>query len=571
MIRILGSLLLCVFASSAIAQNCFRVPLGTSLGSGGDTVYAIQPIGFAFPFAGTTYTDVHICSKGYVYLSNAGVPAPGAADFSATAAELASGSPRVCALWSDIQVLGGACWIRSTPTACTITWKDANIYSTTAPLFDLQMTLMPSGLIECIYGPGVTNNSVVGQPTWQVGVAGVSPGLGVALPAASDLSAGGATADNTLFEEWLTPATFDMAVTGLTMIPTNPGWAFVDGASMNCASNTVLGQGCIRSYTSFYENFTSAGAFDLASSSLMLIAAGGTYVVTAGGSYNAVGSLSAPTSLTLTDDSSIATGTLGLTVGSNGWVALGAGNSNGFTPDVPTLLDNPATAFYCWHDYNPAAAGSGLVKYEEAGTMAQITFDGVYDYGGTSAANANNLQFQIDTATGNVVIAWGTMSTLGNAFLVGYSPGGTSLDPGNSNLSDVRLGLSVITTGTTDIVPLSLAAISTPALGASWNLEVRDIPVGTVFGVNIFGVSDPGIPDLFFLGMPGCQLRASLDAIVGPWFPAGSTHGYSFPVPATPASLVGFNLFTQAATFGVPPVNAFGAVTSGGVKGTIGY
>jgi hypothetical protein len=54
------------------------------------------------------------------------------------------------------------------------------------------------------------------------------------------------------------------------------------------------------------------------------------------------------------------------------------------------------------------------------------------------------------------------------------------------------------------------------------------------------------------------------------WPVPGATHNYSFAVPALPTSLIGFQLFTQSAVFQVPPVNAFGAITSNGIKGTIG-
>jgi len=70
--------------------------------------------------------------------------------------------------------------------------------------------------------------------------------------------------------------------------------------------------------------------------------------------------------------------------------------------------------------------------------------------------------------------------------------------------------------------------------------------------------------------MPGCQLRSTLDVIAGPWIVGGSTHNYSFAIPALPTSLIGFQLFTQSAVWQVPPVNAFGAITSNGVRGTLG-
>tara|TARA_R110002094_G_scaffold18297_6_gene29924 strand:- start:107 stop:1687 length:1581 start_codon:yes stop_codon:yes gene_type:complete len=343
------------------------------------------------------------------------------------------------------------------------------------------------------------------------------------------------------------------------------------GTSSSVATNTSLGQGCIREYTSFFENF-APGAFDLNNTAISLLSTGNNYLVTSGGTYNPVGSLGTPTTLTLPANGQVAAGTLGLQVGSNGWVALGSGNSTAATPSVATLLSNPATAFYCWKSLNPTATGSGPVQYEEdvATGRAQVTFDGVFDSGGTTTAAANFVQFQVDTATNNVVIAWQTMSPTGIGIVVGYSPGGASVDPGATDLSQVASGNTVILTGNNDITPLSLTATSRPVLGTSWNLEVQDIPASTVFGVNIFGASDPGILDLSFLGLPGCELRANVDFVGGPWMPTGTTFNYVFPMPAMPLSLVGFEVFTQAATFGVPPVNAFGAITSNGVKGIVG-
>lgn len=72
------------------------------------------------------------------------------------------------------------------------------------------------------------------------------------------------------------------------------------------------------------------------------------------------------------------------------------------------------------------------------------------------------------------------------------------------------------------------------------------------------------------LASSDCPLRASLGVVIGPWTPTGSSYGYSFPVPALPLGLVGFELFTQAATFANPAPNTFGAITSNGVRGTVG-
>ncbi len=137
------------------------------------------------------------------------------------------------------------------------------------------------------------------------------------------------------------------------------------------ASAVSQGTGCLASFASFRELFATSAAFDLGGTSLTLTSTGTGYVVTPGGGvYNPVGSLAPAVTLALTDDSQVAAGTMGLVVGSNGWVATGPGNSNSFVVSVPVMLGNPSTAFYSWHDMNPTLPGSGTVKYEEVPPLA---------------------------------------------------------------------------------------------------------------------------------------------------------------------------------------------------------
>ena len=89
-----------------------------------------------------------------------------------------------------------------------------------------------------------------------------------------------------------------------------------------------------------------------------------------------------------------------------------------------------------------------------------------------------------------------------------------------------------------------------------------------MFGVDIWGLSDPGITDLAVLGMPGCPLRASLDVMLVWVHGGGSTHDRAFPLP--PLTLLGIDVYAASATFVSQPVNAFGAVISNGLRGTIG-
>jgi hypothetical protein len=347
------------------------------------------------------------------------------------------------------------------------------------------------------------------------------------------------------------------------------------GTCAGVATAVPQGAGCLAQFTSFYELFATSSVFDLGNNSLTLTNTGTAYAVTlGGGTYQPVGSLSTPTTLSLPDDGSIVAGTLGLEVCSNGWVALAPGNSTSWSVAVPVMLGNPAAAWYAWHDMNPTLPGSGQVKYEQSGAQAQVTFDGVWDYGGTSAADANNIQFQINTATGNVVICWGFMSTLGASgvgHLVGYSPGGASADPGNRDLS----ALTALVTFPADAPPLSLAGIGRPVQGASavnYDVTTGNIPASALIHLGVVGLVSPSVP-LIFLGMPGCFLNSSLDVLVGPVvFPPASVTWTALNLPSLPPAFVGFQFNAQGVIMGTPLNTAFGvgALTSNGMQMTVG-
>ena len=123
MSKVLLSILLAATAAPLLAQTCPERNLGVALGAGDEAVYT-HAIGFAFPFAGTTYTDVHVCTNGFLFLSNGGVPTPGGSDYTATQAEFANGSPRICALWCDLNLIaanGAQIYANNTASTCTIT------------------------------------------------------------------------------------------------------------------------------------------------------------------------------------------------------------------------------------------------------------------------------------------------------------------------------------------------------------------------------------------------------------------------------------------------------------------
>lgn len=352
---------------------------------------------------------------------------------------------------------------------------------------------------------------------------------------------------------------------------------FVAGSGGILGLNRTLGQGCIRAAGSFYEFFPTAAAFDLANSAFTMIRNSSGYLVLPGTSAFIPPSAAA-TTLALANNALVTVplsvpfphtgGSAGsLSVSSNGFVAVASGNTASGTPAVTTMLAAAQTAWWAWHDYNPAAAGSGLVKFEQVGALACVTWDGVWDNAGTSATNASTFQFQFDTASGNVHVVFQTMSALGNGFLVGYSPGGANFDPGNTDLSVALPGS--FTVRANDVLPLTLTGVLRPVIGSPWTMSVSNVPATGTLGIDVLGLSDPNIPDLVAMGAPGCGQRASLDALTV-WLVAGSTHNWSVAVPNNPV-LVHLRVFAMSIVL-QPGANALfgGLITSNGIDGRIG-
>ena len=349
------------------------------------------------------------------------------------------------------------------------------------------------------------------------------------------------------------------------------------GGSGTVATRTSYGQGCYTKKASVYENFATSAAFDLANSAISMLPGGGGYVLLPGISPYIAPSAAA-TALALTDDSETtvalpipfphSTGiTSQLAVCSNGYVSIATGNGTGFTPTPATMLAAPQTGWWAQHDYNPAAVGSGQVKFEMVGTLACVTWDGVYDYGGTSAASANTFQFQFDCASGAVHIVFGAMSTAGNGRLVAYSAGGASMDPGSTDLS-VALPSTIVLVGS-DMAPLTMAASGRPVTGTSFNLVTSNIQPGTVIGATILSFTqiNPGI-DLGFLGAPGCSQLVSPDTTVVFVSAGASSYSQPFAIPNSPG-YVGLVLYVQSAAF-TSGLNSLGAVMSNGLALGVG-
>ncbi|MCA8975766.1 MAG: hypothetical protein KDC98_13675, partial [Planctomycetes bacterium] len=322
------------------------------------------------------------------------------------------------------------------------------------------------------------------------------------------------------------------------------------------ATSTSYGHGCNRGRTSFYEVFTDPATFDLANTGFTLLPDGtGGYAVIQG-INNYVAPTPAATALALGDDDETmvtltnafpigSTSTSSLEVCSNGFVSAATGNGHptGCNPDG--LLTAPATSWRNWHDYDPTAGGQ--VLFEEVGPIVFVTWDAVPDWNVTGSAST--FQFQFDTSTGTVTYAFAQMSAAGgggngHAYVVGYSPGGASLDPGNGDLS-AAIPVSFAIAGA-DMSELVLTAASRPVLGTSTMLETTNVPATATLGAQVLGLLpiNPGL-DLTNLGMAGCrQFLSPLTTVV--ITPASGMASWPLALPSS-TGFAGVNIFAQSA------------------------
>ena len=349
------------------------------------------------------------------------------------------------------------------------------------------------------------------------------------------------------------------------------------GAGTVLGTNTTTGAGCGAAYGSFWEGFANTAAVDLSNTAISWLNTGtgytvlnsipGTFVPPSATAINiATGLLDGEQTVTLSAPMPVLGGTTStLQVCTKGYVAAAPGNGIDFTPTGSELLAFPQTTWACWHDFNQTATGSGLILYEEVAGTAYVTWNGVMSY--LQTTGPSTVQFQFNIATGNVTLVFGTFTTVStDPVVVGFSPGGASPNPGPIDIS----AASAIILTTPESTGVALAGVSRPVTGTSWNLNATSIPPAAAIGIAIFGVSDPGINDLAFLGAPGCGVRASLD-LLNAWVPLGAaTHAYGLAIPSNPA-LVNQHLFTTVAVL-VPGVNALlgGTYTANGIDGRIG-
>jgi hypothetical protein len=349
------------------------------------------------------------------------------------------------------------------------------------------------------------------------------------------------------------------------------------------ALKSVNGTGCYRFASSFYEQFAGS-TVDLANSTVAMspsnggwlaLTTPGSTIVPPTGAGLALGDDVVSTAITLPFAFDFPGGsTSSIVVDSNGSVVLSGTAASSIAGNAATLLGLPsvrlaaaamdllpdgvtnvANVFANVDPNNPNAYLITWVNVPNFGSVAVPPPVCNFQIALIDAGNADLVEFRYGTMANDGSSNTGTMVT-------GFSRGAGAVVPA----AGVDLTAGPVLTQA-DQRELTLAS-SRPVTGTNWAMSVSNIPVGGVLGVEVIGISDPGLNDLFFLGLPGCGLRASLDSL-NAFFPTGATHSYSLPIPNDP-TLTGFALFSQTAMFVLPAPNAFGAITSNGVGGVVG-
>lgn len=343
------------------------------------------------------------------------------------------------------------------------------------------------------------------------------------------------------------------------------------GMSLITPANTeVYGCGCGQCPASFHETFPQGLPVDLVSWT-MIPSASGWVVIPNVATW--VAPSGAATTLPLGDDDETVV-TLSapfphhcpnaaftqLTVCSNGFVSLTNGNGTDWDPSATKLLNAPATAWWAWHDFDQTIPGSGHVQFEEIANVAYVTWDGVWDFGGTSGANASWVQFQFDMASGIVHVVFAGTSTFGNRFVTGYSPGGPSID----------LGPTDISAGTTTICcveqsSMHLDTLYRPVLGQPIQFLTTHMPPAPFLIIG-YSVTKwyPGVP---IMGA-GCALYHDWSGPIDAYFATPPTQATvsAFPPLATIALPIGLTFYAQAVA-----ITASGPwIWSNGVELTVG-
>ncbi|MBM4059947.1 MAG: hypothetical protein FJ265_02475 [Planctomycetes bacterium] len=356
------------------------------------------------------------------------------------------------------------------------------------------------------------------------------------------------------------------------------------GSTGTLAVATQYGVGCVTKAASLYEHFPTTPSIDLSNWGFQMLNTGAGYFVLPSTAAFVAPSPTA-TNLNLGDDAETTVtlsaalpypggATTTLNVCSNGHISTASnGAAFDYTPTPAELLGWANTTWAVWRDFVPTTSGPDNVYFEEIAGTAYITWLNVLGYNGTSPGiTPSTFQLQFNLTSGSVDFVFLGLDTVsisgwtgGEGWVVGYSPGGPSLDPGSTDLTVAVPG--GITLAAADVAPLALAA-QRPLVNTTINLTTSNIGPTAPFGAVLLSFTG-GLPGLNLtgIGMPGCWKYNNSDVTLL-FLPGGSS---SFATPFAVPNFVGVVLQAQSAVYD-PAANLtpLGAISSNGVALTFG-
>lgn len=583
----LRSPLLFAVASTAIAslpaQTCFDTSVGTDLMLTDDSTAQGLPLGFTFNFAGVAYTDICVCSNGYIWF---GATSVGGGDYTPTEAELLAGAPRICPLWTDFNPSatgsGHVYYDNTTPGVAKVTWAGVYEFGGTNAV-DLQVVFDAASNITITYG----SNPSIGGSLGTAVIIGASPGGGAASNLVSFATLPTSFTSNTFAEVIPATGTTPIPYSSFQMVwvPTAPaGYAVANNPCTittlpGPASSEVVGAGCPAPQgAALYETFSaSANPPDLTGLNLSFLPSPpNSYAVLPGISPTYFTGFS--NNLMLADDQAIAVtlpfvfpyGTSSVStiyVSSNGFITLGTTNpgSGCCTGTAAGLLSGPPRIAAWWADLYPPGGGGVYADLDTVSGDFVVSWQAVPEF---FSGPPQSCQIAL-SPSGIFTIRWSNVSAGTHTWLAGYSSGNGTANPGPTDLSTVN---GTVINGPQ--VPLTLAAAtgSRPQVGGTFTVTTTNIapaPNG-VFLLLLLSVEIPGVPLGGVLGATNCTAFLALPALYSQVdLPLGApTFNTAVAIPASPA-YYGVSVMSQMLSDD-PNANVFGFRISNGLRWNFG-
>lgn len=616
--RPLASLLVLLLALLSfvrgVSGQCYQWSAGSSqpVLQADDAVSADLPLGFWFPGPGVlTYNQVLICTNGWMVLSVDGLPLGRPAHNELPGGSLPTGVGMrtiIAPYWGDLDcsAAGRGVYIeRVLGVSATITWR-AYDKGTNLPR-DFQVVLDANGRISMRYAdwgddsvPAARLVGVAlerGAPTTQV----------ESLPTYSPWNDPHYFVRQNFHARYEGGQRFTLSGRALMLLEFGSNWLVEE----TCSKHVDFGVGCYRTSDSIYRYFQDAAAARsalegrgielnltcdaLASYFYAPLNAPLPFVAPPSGAQTVFSQATddgeatiSLTSLSFSFPVCPAQGVSELRINSNGYVSWGGGpqtvvGTPVFLPQASAMLAAPNSGVWSWYDYDETEQGSGRIVWhmgqEGPDDVLYVTWNGVEGYSNPPVANPSTMQMQF-FESGRIRILWidvddATTNPFGSSCLVGFSPGGASVDAGPALLPPHPLAPSMPISKRNQ-EPLHLSAGPRPVMGSTTTFRIDNIPeyLPSVYLALLVLAAEPDYAGtelpVLSLRAPDCYLHLDWSSIFATVALVGSSSPtLTLPV-SLPAAAQGRVFYAQAAGLTQPnsmPLNRNdeGLVTSNAI------